>query len=58
MTNRGRKNAMRKVKSLKVKSLSADKAKHVKGGPIVHPGGPREASMTSLQLPAVQKVRE
>lgn len=48
----------RKVKNLKAKSLSADKAKHVKGGPITHPGVPQEAVRTSLLLPAVQKVRE
>jgi hypothetical protein len=58
MINKGRRKSVRKVKSLKIKSLSADRAKHVKGGPIVHPGGPREAAGTSLLLPAVQKVRE
>jgi hypothetical protein len=48
----------RQVRNLRVKNLSAEEAKHVKGGPIVHPGGPREVGMTSLLLPAVQKVRE
>jgi hypothetical protein len=56
MTDNGRKKSTRKVKNLKVKNISADKAKHVKGGPIVWPGGPREAAGTSLLLPAVQKV--
>jgi hypothetical protein len=58
MATKRARQSTRKVKSLKVKSLSADKEKHVKGGPIVWPGGPREAAATSLQLPAVQKVRE
>ena len=48
----------RKVKNLKVKSLAADKPKQVKGGPISHPDGPREAGGTTLLLPAVQKIRE
>jgi hypothetical protein len=54
-TKRVRKST-RRVKNLKVKSLSGDKAKNVKGGPIVWPGGPREAAGKSLLLPAVQKV--
>ena len=58
MTNKRRKQPMRKVGNLNWKSLSAEKAKHVKGGPINHPGGPQEAGRTSLLLPAVQKVRE
>jgi hypothetical protein len=37
MTNKGRKQSTRKVKNLKVKSLSAVKAKHVKGGPQTPP---------------------
>jgi hypothetical protein len=37
MTDKGRKKSTRKVKNLKVKSLSADKAKQVKGGPNADP---------------------
>jgi hypothetical protein len=58
MTNKGRKQPMQKVRNLKMKNLSADKAKHVKGGPMSHPDRPQEAGRTSLLLPAVQKVRE
>jgi hypothetical protein len=48
----------RKIKNLKVKNIPAAKAKRVKGGPISHPGEPRETGVTSLLVPAVQKVRE
>jgi hypothetical protein len=58
MPENGRKKSTRKVRNLKVKSLSAAKAKQVKGGPIVWPGGPRGAGVTSLLPPAAQKVRE
>ena len=37
MATKRARQSTRKVKSLKVKSLSIDKAKHVKGGPINHP---------------------
>jgi hypothetical protein len=37
MADKPRKDSTRKVKNLKVKSLSSDKAKQVKGGPISHP---------------------
>jgi hypothetical protein len=33
MTTKGNKKSTQKVKDLKVKSVSADKAKYVKGGP-------------------------
>ena len=33
MTSKGRKQPLRKVRNLKWKSLSADKAKQIKGGP-------------------------
>jgi hypothetical protein len=37
MATKRARQSTRKVKSLKVKSLSADKAKQVKGGPISNP---------------------
>ena len=52
------KSSHRNVKNLRLKSLSSEKAKQVKGGPINWPERPREAGRTSLLLPAVQKVRE
>jgi len=52
------KSSPRKVKHLGLKSLSSEKAKQVKGGPINWPNGPREAGQANLLLPAVQKVRE
>jgi hypothetical protein len=37
MAEKGRKKSTRKVKDLRAKSLSADKAKQVKGGPNTDP---------------------
>jgi hypothetical protein len=58
MARKPRKSSTRNVKTLGLKSLSSEKAKQVKGGPINWPNGPREAGRASLLLPAVQKVRE
>ena len=58
MARKPGKSSTRNVKNLRPKSLSSEKAKQVKGGPINWPNGPREAGRTSLLLPAVQKVRE
>jgi hypothetical protein len=58
MARKPGKSSTRNVKNLRLKSLSAEKAKQVKGGPINWPNGPREAGTTSILLPAVQKVRE
>jgi hypothetical protein len=58
MARKPGKSSTRKLKNLKLRSLSSEKAKQVKGGPINWPNGPREAVGTSLLLPAVQKVRE
>jgi hypothetical protein len=37
MSDKGRKKSTRTVKNLKVKSVSVDKAKQIKGGPNGHP---------------------
>jgi hypothetical protein len=58
MVRKPGKSSTRNVKNLKLKSMSSEKAKQVKGGPVNWPNGPREAGRTSLLLPAVQKVRE
>jgi hypothetical protein len=58
MARKPGKSSPRKVKNLRLKTLSSEKAKQVKGGPINWPNGPQEAGRTSLLLPAVQKVRE
>jgi hypothetical protein len=58
MARKPGKSSPRRVKNLKLKSLSSEKAKQVKGGPINWPNGPRGAGRTNLLLPAVQKVRE
>ena len=58
MARKPGKSSTRNVKNLRLKSLSSEKAKQVKGGPINWPNGPREAGRTGLLLPAVQKVRE
>jgi len=58
MAGKPGKSSTRNVKNLRLKSLSSEKAKQVKGGPINWPNGPREAGRASLLLPAVQKVRE
>jgi hypothetical protein len=37
MATKRTRQSTRKIKNLKLKSLSADKAKQVKGGPVSHP---------------------
>jgi len=50
MTDKGRKESMRKVQSLTLKSLSPDKAKRVKGGPM--PGHEHELAPFQLRGPS------
>jgi hypothetical protein len=56
MGTKPQKNATRKVQNLKVKSLSATRAKRVKGGPINPPW--RDQSGATQLLPAPQKAPE
>ncbi len=58
MARKPGKSSTRNVKNLGLESLSSEKAKQVKGGPVNWPNGPREAGRASFLLSAVQEVRE
>ena len=62
MATKQQRNSVKGLKNLTAKKLAAKEASRVKAGYIGETeklkGGPREAGVTSLLLPAVQKVRE